>query len=276
MSTGVEALALRSPTLPPATTTNCYFLGDQDFAIVDPASPWSDEQDRHLEHLASMEAQGRRPACILLTHHHNDHVAGVNALQEATQLPVVAHPRTAQLLADSIRVDRFLEEGDVLVTGVHKWACLHTPGHASGHLCFFNVDTGALVLGDMVAGEGTILLDPPEGDLRAYLDSLRRLKTLGAKVLYPAHGPPLPDALGVLDYYISHRHSRTEQVRIAASKRTYFGAADLVPEVYAELPQAVWPIAQRQVLCHLYFLEQAGELTRDGSRFRHIHTSAEA
>jgi glyoxylase-like metal-dependent hydrolase (beta-lactamase superfamily II) len=269
MNSGVEVLALRSPTLPPATTTNCYFLGDQDFAIVDPASPWLEEQERLLGHLEALKSRGRRPACILLTHHHYDHVAGVTALREATALPVVAHPRTAELLAERIPVDRTLEEGDFLQTGSHRWSCLHTPGHATGHLCFFNEETGALVLGDMVAGEGTIVLDPPEGDLEAYLASLERLKTLNARVLFPAHGPALTQPELLLDHYISHRKKRTEQIQQAAAARSHFGPADLVPEIYADLPRTVWPIAERQVLCHLQYLERQGEMESEGDVFRH-------
>jgi glyoxylase-like metal-dependent hydrolase (beta-lactamase superfamily II) len=180
----------------------------------------------------------------------------------------VAHPRTAELLAPDIVVDRFLEEGDVFQTGQHTWNCLHTPGHATGHLCFHNTKTGALVVGDMVAGEGTIVLDPPEGNLSDYLASLNRLLALGARILFPAHGPPLDDPAALLQYYLDHRMHRTEQVRQAAKKREKFLAADLVGEIYADLPRKFWPIAERQVLCHLQFLVSQGELLEGATGFQ--------
>jgi ribonuclease/clavin/mitogillin len=270
MNWGVESLALKSPTLPPATTTNCYFLGDQDFAIVDPASPWPDQQARLLEALGALSKEGRKAGFILLTHHHWDHVAGVQALRLETGLPVVAHPRTAELLAPGIVVDRFLEEGDVIQTGQHYWNCLHTPGHATGHLCFHNTTTGALVVGDMVAGEGTIVLDPPEGNLSDYLSSLKRLLALDARILFPAHGPPLEDPATLLQYYLDHRMHRTQQVRQAAKAREKFSAADLVGEIYSDLPRPFWPVAERQVLCHLQFLVSQGELLESATGFRSL------
>jgi glyoxylase-like metal-dependent hydrolase (beta-lactamase superfamily II) len=268
MSWGVDSLALKSPTLPPATTTNCYFLGDQDFAIVDPASPWPEEQARLLVAIESRRQLGQRPAFILLTHHHWDHVAGVQALRTATQLPVVAHARTAELLAPGIVVDRFLGEGDTFETGVHTWTCLHTPGHATGHLCFFNEKTGALVLGDMVAGEGTIVLDPPEGNLAHYLASLQTLKNLNSKILFPAHGPPIRDPMTLLEWYCAHRNQRTEQIRKAIGAREEVRAADLVGEVYPELPLSFRPVAVRQILCHLQYLSAQGELNAVGEVFQ--------
>ncbi len=113
MTRRVEVVALKSPTLPPATTTNCLFLGDENFAIVDPASPWQDEQNRLTQKVRARASEGFFPSRILLTHHHHDHIGGVNALRDTFGLQVIAHPRTAELLSGRIEVDGFLEEGDV-------------------------------------------------------------------------------------------------------------------------------------------------------------------
>ena len=258
----VERLPLKSPTLPPATTTNCLLLGSEDYAIVDPASPWVEEQERLLSVIEERRSQGIRPACIALTHHHHDHVGGVMALKRSTGLPVLAHPRTAELLSGTVEVDGFLDEGDRLQTGPQRWHVLHTPGHATGHICFFLPDTGEGVVGDMLAGEGTIVLDPPEGNLSDYLRSLRRLLTLNAQCLYPAHGPALEDPRGILEHYIRHRLARTEQVASEGRKRSSFTPEELVPEIYSEIPQKFWPIATRQVLCHLLFLADQGDFVQ--------------
>lgn len=267
MNWGVACLPLKSPTLPPATTTNCYFLGDDDFAIVDPASPWPEEQARLLAAIVARRELGQHPGFILLTHHHWDHVAGVQALQSATQLPLVAHARTAELLAPELVVDRFLAQGDRFETGGHTWDCFHTPGHASGHLCFLNRSTGAMIVGDMVAGEGTIVLDPPEGDLALYLDSLQALKALNSKILFPAHGPPLRDPAQILQWYWEHRNERTDQIRSAVQGRKAVRPHDLLGEIYPDLPVGFHPVAVRQLLCHLQFLAAKGELIVEGEVF---------
>ena len=261
----VERVALRSPTLPPATTTNCLLLGHQDYAIVDPASPWTEEQERLMAVVNQRREAGFNPSCIALTHHHHDHVGGVMALKGQTGLPVLAHPRTAELLTNTVEVDGFLEGGDVLETGELKWQVLHTPGHATGHLCFFHSETGECIVGDMLAGEGTIVLDPPEGDLSDYLHSLRRLMELDASLLYPAHGPALEDPHGILSHYIRHRLARTEQVAEEGRKKGRFTPQDLVPEIYADIPKSYWPIAARQVLCHLLYLVEQGDFSRHES-----------
>ena len=267
MRSSVEVLALKSPTLPPATTTNCYFLGDVDMAVVDPASPWKEQQQCLLDTLEKMARVGRAASCILLTHHHHDHVGGVNALRAATGLPVFAHPRTAELLAGDIQVDGLLNEGDWVQTGSSRWRCYHTPGHASGHLCFFNEETGELIIGDMMAGEGTIVLDPPEGDLRAYLESLARLRDLGSQICYPAHGPALEPPAERFQQYIDHREMRTQQVRELVAQKHRVSPEDLVKVIYAELPRAIWPIATRQMLCHLQYLVGRGEIKHSGVGF---------
>ena len=267
MRSSVEVLALKSPTLPPATTTNCYFLGDKDFAIVDPASPWEEQQQCLLDALEERARLGRTAASILLTHHHNDHVGGVNALRAETGLPVFAHPRTAELLAGQIAIDGVLNEGDSVQTGSARWECYHTPGHASGHLCFFNRETGELIIGDMMAGEGTIVLDPPEGDLLAYLQSLARLRDLGSRICYPAHGPALTSPTRDFQQYIDHREMRTRQVRELVAQQSPVKPEDLVEVIYAELPRLFWPIAARQMLCHLQYLVSIGEIKTSDAGF---------
>ncbi len=267
MSSCVERLALKSPTLPPATTTNCLLLGDTEMAIVDPASPWAPEQDRLVQRLKGLADEGRSAACIVLTHHHHDHVGGVQALREAMNLPVLAHPRTAELLSGSLVVDDTLEEGDVLETGQQVWQVLHTPGHATGHICLFHEATGEGIVGDMLAGEGTIVLDPPEGNLEDYIASLERLMGLNARRLYPAHGPALEDPQGILAHYIQHRHARTRQVADAGRAMEHFRPEDLVPKIYAEIPKTFWPIAARQVLCHLQYLVKQGDMVEEGGVF---------
>lgn len=253
----VERVALRTPTLPPATHTNCYLLGRDALTLVDPATPWDDQREALAEALDARSAPVER---VFLTHHHLDHVGAAAWVRQRYGVPVVAHARTRALLEGQLVVDELLDEGDTLDAGGEPWRVLHTPGHASGHLCLF--DGQQVIAGDMVAGVGTIVLDPPEGDLGQYLDSLARLRDLAPRRLWPAHGPAIEDAVGLLEHYIAHRHQRTAQVRAALATTGGGGPSDLVPHIYPDLPPMARPIAARQVLCHLQWLAGRGAVSK--------------
>ena len=262
LAEGLSVLPVRSPTLPPATHTNAWILGEQEVTVIDPASPWAKEQQRLADAL-----EGRTVSRIFLTHHHHDHISGAVDLRERTGAPIVAHAHTAKMVP--FDVDGHLSAGDVVRTDAGSWTVLHTPGHAAGHLCLLR-DDGYLVAGDMVAGVGTILLEPPEGDLAAYFESLQRLIDTGAHTLLPAHGPEITPAADYLRHYIQHRHQRTDQIRAALAARGQPSAArELVPLIYTDIPKMVWPIAARQVYCHLLWLRDQGAVTEEeNERFR--------
>lgn len=238
---GIRVLALRTPTLPPAAQTNVYLVGPPagPVAVVDPGSPYPDQQailDRVLEVLP--------PAVVLLTHHHGDHVGGAAALAERWSVPIAAHGATARRLAGRVAVTRIVEDGET----VHGATAIGTPGHAEGHLCFAVGD--AIVAGDMVAGLGTILIDPSEGDMAVYLASLERLLARPQMTLLPAHGPAIADGHGKLRDYLSHR--RLRESRIAAALRDEpRPLAELVAEAYSDTPRALWVLAERSLLAHL-------------------------
>ena len=162
-----DVLAVRTPTLPPATHTNCYRLGD---CVIDPASPYPEEQER----LRRWAGPIRR---VLLTHHHHDHIGGVEELVATTGAAVWAHA-DAQV---PFRVDHRVADGDRVDTGAGVLIALHTPGHADGHLAWQLEGTGDVIAGDLVAGEGTIVLLPPEGNLAVYLASLARVRGLAER-----------------------------------------------------------------------------------------------
>ena len=260
ITNGVGVFPVRTPTLPPATHTNVWVLGDHHVIIVDPASPYPEEQER-LD--AAMEMY--MVESIFLTHHHLDHVGGAEDLRARTGARILAHALTAERVG--FEIDQIVEDGEILATDAGFWKAIHTPGHATGHLCLLNSGAGCLVAGDMVAGIGTILLDPPEGNLGLYLDSLAQLKALEPQMLLPAHGPPIEDGVGCLQEYIDHRHMRTDQVRATLRERPGSKPSDLVPRIYADLPSSFYGIAARQVLCHLQWLHAQGEVRLEDERF---------
>jgi len=246
---GIRVLALRTPTLPPAAHTNVYLVGPDTgpWAAVDPGSPYPD-QEAVLD--AAIEAAGVSLGLVLLTHHHGDHTGGARALADRWGVPIAAHANTIRRLP-KLRIERTLEAGDQ----VGVLTCVYTPGHADGHLFF--EQPGFTIAGDMVAGLGTILIDPSEGDMSVYLASLELLLTRPQSMLLPAHGPSISDGHAKLREYIAHRLMREAKVA-AALGPSDASLNELVATAYADTPRMLWPLAERVLLAHL------GKLQRDG------------
>jgi glyoxylase-like metal-dependent hydrolase (beta-lactamase superfamily II)/8-oxo-dGTP pyrophosphatase MutT (NUDIX family) len=259
---GVLVFPLAVQTLPPAATVNCYLLGFGEAVLVDPGSPAETELDRLEEALAVAREEGRRTTAIWLTHHHPDHIGGVARLAARLRVPVAAHPKTAaRVAAQGIAVDRLLADGErITLAGdpAIPVRVIHTPGHARGHLCFLDEARGSLLAGDMVAGLGMIVVDPPEGDMDDYLSSLRKMIDLEPRTLFPGHGPAVLDAVAKLEEYVEHRLWREE--RILAAARAGQTPAEMLPTVYDDVPPVAYPLAERQILAHLARLRQAGRL----------------
>ena len=261
---GIRVIPLQTRTLPPATHTNAMLVGGSELVLIDPGSPWPEGQSR-LAEIVNEETQrsGGRLCGIWLTHHHEDHVAGTESLRRQFEVPVWAHESTAARLAKAgLRIDRRFEGGELVTLAgspALRIRVLHTPGHARGHLCFFEERTQTLLCGDMLSGFGTVVINPPEGSMIEYLESLEMLSNLGAKVILPSHGTMIRDAPKALAEAQRHRLWREERVFEAwqSGLREPDAMLDLV---YEEIDPRAKPLAVRQILAHLERLEAVGRV----------------
>ena len=256
-------LALRTPTLPPATTTNTLIVGVDKLVIIEPATPHGDEQQRLDQVLDRFEAEGRTVVGIALTHHHRDHIGYAEVLRRRRDVPIHAHRETAARLP--FVVDELLDDGDrIELGGGRTLDAVHTPGHAPGHLVFVDSHTGIAHAGDMVAGEGTILIDPDDGgDMADYLASLAKLRGLGVTRLVPAHGPNIDEVESTIDALIEHRLQR-ERKLVASLAAGAQSLHRLLERVYDDKPPSVWPLALRSLRAHLDKLVGEGRVEMDG------------
>jgi glyoxylase-like metal-dependent hydrolase (beta-lactamase superfamily II) len=267
----IERLATRTPTLPPATHTNSYALGGREVLLVEPATPYKDEQRDWLQWAEGLRSQGRTLVGIFVTHHHVDHIGGATELSKALGLQLWGHADTAARLPN-VRFDRLLVDGESLVLegpALQRWSVLHTPGHAAGHLCLLEREAGHVIVGDMVASQGTILIEPGDGDMTLYLEQLARLEDLNATCALPAHGAPIDQPSKLFRTYIRHRGMR--ETKILSALRTFGerGATpkSLVPIAYDDAPKQVWPMAVLSVRAHIEKLVRDGRVAEVDGRY---------
>ena len=234
--------------------TNTYVVGEPGSGQAFLVDPGPDD----AAHLSAVEAaladRDARCVAVLVTHHHGDHAEAARPWSARFGAPVAA--ASAVVAGPG---GRLLEPGERLTLAGTTVDVVPTPGHTSDHLAF-RLESGAVLVGDHVLGRGTSVVTHPEGDVVAYLESLRRVHDLGPSALYCGHGPELTEDPGaVLDFYLAHRAYREHQVLDVLAR----GAAtvdEVVADVYAEVPRQLWPAAAQSTRATLAKLETEGRV----------------
>jgi endoribonuclease LACTB2 len=272
---GLQRLPVLTPTLAPATHTNSYLLGTRELLLVEPASPYEVERRELVAWVRGEQSRGRTLVGLLPTHHHPDHVGALD-LAEIFGVPRWLHPSTHMHVSRSdVATDaapRFLHEGDRFTLDgpePQAWQVLHTPGHASGHICLERAADRVLIVGDMVASEGTILIAKGDGHMATYLQQLERLEARGARLALPAHGAPIAQPAALFRAYIEHRLRREQTILAAVSARGPNGGTleELLPLAYPDVAAAVLPVARLSLDAHLEKLCEDGAVRLADTRF---------
>jgi ribonuclease/clavin/mitogillin len=249
----VHQIPVSTPTLFPATTTNVYLIEHSGEAVLIDAG--YDHEDTHQTILRYVQSIGSPSLkAILITHFHKDHSPGARFLAAHFGCPILAHeadvPHIEELISPA-RVTRTLGDGDTLQVGALTLHVLHAPGHTYGCLNFWLPEDNILFTADNIVGIGTTWIGPPEGDLRLYLQTLDRLKTLPAALIAPGHGDMIEDVEERINFFITRRLERETQILtlLAARPRT---AEELLVAIYQNtVPESVLWVAERTILGHL-------------------------
>lgn len=231
--------------------TNTFLIGGDSLWILDPGP----EDERHFEQL--VEAVGEaRVLGVLVTHAHPDHwpLAPRLAAHFGVATSAFAH-------RDGFEPDHTLEDGDLLKGEGTTLEVLHTPGHASDHLCFFERESGAVFVGDHVMGWSTTIIAPPDGDLNSYLASLERLIELEPSLLHSAHGPVIERPIERMREILHHRRNRTRQILEALARSGEpRSIVEMATGIYAELDPSLMPAARMSLLAHVLALRDEGRI----------------
>jgi glyoxylase-like metal-dependent hydrolase (beta-lactamase superfamily II) len=265
----VQLLPLETAALLPSTHTNTYLVGRDPAYLIDPGPERAEEQRRLFDVVDARQALGTRLAAVVLTHHHRDHVGAAAASAERYAVPIWAHEFAAARLRERITVARELRDGDCLDLGTttegQPWylQALDTPGHTAGHLAFYEPHFRLLFAGDMVSTQSSILIVPPEGDLAAYLASLRRLRALDCRLLFPSHGSPSAQPMKTIDECLAHRAKREEQLMQALADHPR-RVTELVEDLYRGTRSSLTRMAEMQIRAGLHKLQTEGKVQSHG------------
>ncbi len=257
LAPGLRRITAPNPGVMTGPGTNTYLVGSGDVAVVDPGP----DDPAHLGAvLATARAAGDRVRWVVVTHTHADHAPGAARLAADAGAQVVGFaPR------EGFSPDVEAREGFVLEAPSFSLRALHTPGHASDHLCWLLESPRVLLSGDHVMDKVTVVIAPPDGDMGQYLDSLRRVAGLDPPIeaIAPGHGRLLADPVAVIAAVIEHRLARERRVLEALDVAGEASVDELVPAVYSDVDAGLFPVARLSLWAHLRKLAAEGMALED-------------
>jgi len=256
LSDRVTRIVAPNPSPVTLSGTNSYVVGEDSVVVVDPGPDLAE----HVEALVAAIAARGRLVLSLVTHRHSDHLPAAVRLRERLGAPIVGH-------RDLPQVDQALEHGELITVGAIPRRALATPGHTPEHVCYFLEQEQALFTGDLILGAGSVVVGDGRGDLAVYMDSLRLVGRLGARRIFPGHGPVVEDPAEKVREYVEHRDLRERQI-LAALEAGAQTVRAIVERLYVEVPAALHNSAARNVRAHLYKLEREGRVVAAGDLWR--------
>lgn len=262
LAPGVNRLIAPNPGMMTGPGTNTYILGEKEIAVIDPGPAI----DGHIDQICELVPGPIK--WILVTHTHPDHSPAVSALAERTGAQRLGKPAPDGPQQDkTFTPDRVLENEDVFQTSGFRLQVIHTPGHASNHLCYFNAETGWLFTGDHIINGSTVVIDPPDGNMSDYLTSLESLMDKVLTTIAPGHGDPIDSPYEAIDWTIKHRLEREAKLVAMLEEHSNSTTAELVPYVYGDVHKRLHGIAERSLLAHLLKLQDDDRAKQDRDRW---------
>lgn len=258
----IRRITAPNPGVMTGPGTNAYVVGTESLALIDPGP----NIESHIE--ALLRLVGTRLRWILCTHAHHDHSPAAQIIHAATQAQLIGMPPPAGERHDQTFAPSWpIEDGERLLGPGFALRAVHTPGHASNHMCYLLEEERVLFTGDHVMQGSTVVIGPPDGCMSAYLQSLEKLLGLDVARFAPGHGHPIDTPQDEVHKLIRHRLGREQKVLTALNKQRRGNLDALVPLAYDDVSEKLHPIAKRSLYAHLLKLEIDGRARSEGEQW---------
>lgn len=251
LNSRVRRIVAPNPGVMTGPGTNTYLLGDNEVAVLDPGPAIPEHVD------AILDAAGDRIRWIVCTHTHADHSPAWQAVAAATGAEVIgASPADDMFQDDTFKPAKELQHDEVLATDEFTLRAVHTPGHVSNHFCFFLEEEQMLFAGDHIMNGSTVVIVPPSGDMKAYIESLQLLLRYSLKLIAPGHGEVMEDSRAVVEWLVNHRLKRESKVISSLQHLGRTPLDELVKVVYDDVDSSLHKMAKLSLTAHLIKLHQ--------------------
>ena len=242
--------------------TNTYLVGKEEITVIDPGPAMPE----HIENIA--KACGDDIKQILVTHTHPDHSPGAKLLHQRTAAPVMGmYALHKQTQDKTFKANKVLEDGYEIREIEYTLKAIHTPGHASNHLCYLLEEEKMIFTGDHIMEGSTVVIGPPDGNMKQYIESLEKLKQFDISMIAPGHGNLMKDPKSVVDWIVSHRMFREKKVVDALTEFSKANLDQLVEKVYDDVDERLHGIARASLLAHLNKLIEEDKAVSKGEEF---------